>query len=335
MKLRAITWAALAAWTCASQIPAPKLPELPKGSEPGGVFKIDRYSKEEAAAPAKQEEPKEIVLENTGKPLKLPFTCPESDIAGFGMTCTEKDPCPVFLELAAVQPLGVKIFVTGNLHNGASTMYSVLVTTEDGGKTWREPYERIRSAGLDQIQFLDFETGWISGQVLLAMPRDPFFLLTTDGGKSWRKRPVFGESRVAAIEQFHFESKTQGSLIVDRTQGAETPRYEHHDSMTGGESWTVKEVSGRALRLKVARNTTGNADWRIESDGKTKSHRVEKKEGGNWNAVVRFESQVGECKPALAALPEPPPPPDPVVQAPPPSPGRRPSSGAPALKKKR
>ncbi|MBM3740077.1 MAG: hypothetical protein FJW39_30340 [Acidobacteria bacterium] len=329
MKRAAVTIALLA--SALAQGPSRPV-ETPK-PEPaaGSVFKIDRYPKDpEPAAAPKPEDVKPNVLTYEGKPLKLPFECTEADIAGFGMTCTEQDPCPVFLELASLQPLGQRIFATGNLHNGSSTMFSILLASDDAGKTWREGFERVRSGGLDQIQFFDFESGWISGQILLAMPRDPFFLITTDGGKNWRKRAVFSETRVAAIEQFSFDTKTQGNLIIDRTQGAETPRYEHHESMTGGESWTVREVSGRALRLKSVK-PSANADWRLDADAKLKAHRIQKKEGAKWSTVVMFNVSVGECRPAPSVLSEPPPPPEPKVQTPP-APVRRPT-GRPSLKK--
>jgi hypothetical protein len=73
----------------------------------------------------------------------------------------------------------------------------------------------MRSSGLDQIQFFDFENGWISGANLQSAPRDPFLLITTDGGKSWRPRPIFEESRVASIERFWFESRKLGTLLID------------------------------------------------------------------------------------------------------------------------
>ena len=56
---------------------------------------------------------------------------------------------------------------------------------------WTEPQARIPSSGLDQIQFIDFQNGWISGANLQSAPRDPFFCITTDGGKTWRQRDHF------------------------------------------------------------------------------------------------------------------------------------------------
>ena len=154
-------------------------------------------------------------IANTGKPMRVPFECTEADIAATGLSCTEDEPCPVYLELANIQAVGNKIFLIGNLHTPTTTVFSILLASEDAGATWTEPQPRIRSTGLDQIQFFDFQNGWISGANLLGAPRDPFFLITTDGGKTWRDRPVFEESRLASIERFRFESPQNGVMLVD------------------------------------------------------------------------------------------------------------------------
>src|SRR5437763_1187757 len=180
------------------------------------------------------------VLENNGKPLLLPFHCSEEDIQLSGLTCSEEDPCPIYLELSAVESVGNRIFAVGNLHSPAVTIFSALIASDDAGHTWREAHERIRSAGLDRIQFLDGEIGWIAGERLSPLPQDPFLLLTSDGGKTWRQRSIFdeaAENRLGTIQQFFFAAKDSGSLIIDRGQGAEGDRYELYESPDGGESW--------------------------------------------------------------------------------------------------
>src|SRR5207244_658934 len=111
------------------------------------------------------------------------------------LSCSESEPCPVFLELADFEQVGARIFLTGNLHTATTTIESILLASEDDGKTWTEAAPRIAMAGLDRIQFIDFETGWISGQIQQTQPRDPFFLISHDGGKIWRKQPVWGDAR--------------------------------------------------------------------------------------------------------------------------------------------
>jgi photosystem II stability/assembly factor-like uncharacterized protein len=250
-----------------------------------------------AAAPPPQPTPPPV-LENTGRPMRLPFSCTDEDIQSAGLTCTEEDPCPVYLELTTVDAVGTRIFLAGNLHSASVTLFSTLLASEDGGHTWREPFERVRSAGLDRIQFHDQETGWAAGEVLSPLPQDPFLLLTTDAGKTWRQRAIFGENaenRLGSIQQFVFTDKTSGSLIIDRGQGSETDRYEMYESPDGGESWTVKETSSKPLRLR--RPPPVVSDWRVRVDAPSQAFHVEHRQGERWGAVASFQVKLAACKP--------------------------------------
>jgi len=279
------------------------------------------------------EAPPPTALENTGKPMRLPFQCTEEDLRSFGLTCPPQHPCPVYLELSGLEPVGNKIFVSGNIHTEAATLASALLVGSDSGKTWAEPHERIRAAGLDQIQFLDFEAGWVAGLFLYAVPRDPFLLLTTDGGKSWRLRPVTAEGRVGTIEAFWFDSRSRGTVLMDRTQAGETSsRYEMYETETGGESWMIREVSDRPIRSAQKRIRPPNPDWRLHADRATQSYRIEKRLGERWQPVAAFLIQIGECRaPEIAVPPAPVEPqvPTPAPVAPAPKAPRQP----PSLKK--
>lgn len=284
-----------------------------------------------AEAP-KPEAPARPVYAFAGKPLNVDFKCTEDDIMAFGLTCTEDEPCEVYLELTALESVGGKVFATGNLHTRDVTMWSMLLASEDGGKTWTEAHERMRSTGLEHIQFIDFEMGWIGGQQLLAVPRDPFFLITDDGGKSWRRKPLYSETRVGAIEQFVFESRTNGQLLIDRTQtGDSGGRHEFYETNSGGDSWSLRQVSPNPIKLRRPR--TPNPDWRIRADARTKSFVIEKRAAAGWQTLSSFLVKAGECKPAELKFTDPPPEPEPAptqaAPAPPTGP-RRP----PTLKKK-
>jgi photosystem II stability/assembly factor-like uncharacterized protein len=256
-----------------------------------------------AAAWAQEQPPVNLaspVLENSGKPMVLPFRCTEDDVQWAGMTCSADEPCPVYLELAAVEsgvPSGSgRIFAAGNIHSSAVTLYSVLLASEDAGHTWREAYERIRGASLDHIQFFDAELGWISGQALSPLPQDPFLLLTSDGGKKWRQRVIFSESRVGSIQQFHFGAKDSGSLIVDRGPGAEGGRYELYESPDAGETWTIRETSDRPFQLKPS-PVAPTSEWRARADGPTQSFHLERRQGELWVPVAAFAVKLGACQP--------------------------------------
>lgn len=261
-----------------------------------------------AAAPAeaKPEAPAKPVYRNEGKPILLPFTCGEEDINNFGLTCTPDEPCEAYLELSAIDNFNGKLYATGNIHTSSTTLWSVLLLSEDEGKTWSEAFERMRSTALEHMQFLDLDYGWISGQTLVSLPKDPFLLATTDGGKIWRKKPVSGESRVGAIENFVMESRTTGQLLVDRTQtGNSGGRHEYFETNTGGDTWGLRQVSPKPIVLKKARPVSNLL--RIQADARTKSFRLEKREAQRWTPLASFLVKVGECK-SSDELREPPPP---------------------------
>src|SRR4051794_26928848 len=189
-------------------------------------------------------------IENKGKPMVVPFKCTEEDVRIAGLTCSENDPCPVYLELSAIESTGLRIFTAGNIHTNNSTLFSILLGTEDNGLTWREFHERVRGAALDHLQFADVETGWTSGLSFSPLPQDPFLLMTTDGGKTWRRHDIFSEPRLGAIQQYFFEDKKSGSLVIDLGPGSADDRYELHESNDGGETWNIRETSVKPIRLK-------------------------------------------------------------------------------------
>src|SRR6185437_835790 len=147
-------------------------------------------------------------------PVHIDFQCTNDDIDYFGLPGTEEAPCPVYLELSSFASSGVKLFLAGDFHTPDVTLASILLMSPDEGKTWTEPYKRIRSASLGDILFVNLEKGWVSGETVQSLPRDPFFLITVDGGNTWQQQPVFDEDRVGSITQFWFDSPNSGSLVV-------------------------------------------------------------------------------------------------------------------------
>jgi hypothetical protein len=239
--------------------------------------------------------------ENTGTPLRISANCSSEWVQAAGLNCTAEMPCPIYLELSDLELVGNRMLLTGNLHTGSATLESILLGSDDFGRTWTEAHARISAGVLDSIQFYDFEIGWISGHLLQdRLSRDAFFLLTNDGGKTWRKRTLFGESRIGAIEEFWFDSRAHGLMSFDRVRGAENGlRHEQYESSTGGESWSIRQVDSYPIPLK--RPPRVEEDWRIRAD--TKTHRLERRQDGKWLPVASFLITAGECKPGEAAAP--------------------------------
>jgi hypothetical protein len=237
-----------------------------------------------------------------------PPVCGDAEIAEFGLECNIRDACNIFLELAGVEEAGGRIFLSGNFHTGAATLWSLLLMSEDEGRTWTEPHPRLRGIALDDIQFVDAETGWVSGHVVGALPRDPFLLKTADGGKTWRRVPVLEESSYGAIDAFRFESRTQGVLFLQR-RGEPRQRYQRWETMTGGDTWMLREAGPKPFPPLKPRPT----GWRIRTDVRARQYLIERDTGKGYAAVARFPVRFGECRPD----PEPAEPP-PSPEAPPP-----------------
>lgn len=252
------------------------------------------------AAQEPAQEPASPLLVNTGKPMAVPFACAEEVLRAFGLTCPASQPCPVYLDLSGVEAAGDRIFAAGNLHTESATLESVLLASADGGKTWREAHERIRGAALDNIRFIDFENGWVSGQHLRGFARDAFFLISNDGGRTWRARPVAGESQAGAIERFDFDSKAHGIAWVDRAPAfAGAERWEQWETTTGGDSWARVRVAA-APPETAARP----AAWRVSADARSGSFKIERRDAGRWQPVAAFLIRAGECRePDLAPPP--------------------------------
>jgi hypothetical protein len=223
-------------------------------------------------------------------PVHVDYTCPPEDIESFGLSCSEDRPCPIFFEVSSVDSYGSHIFVAGDIHTATTTLYGVLLSTDDGGASWEESIARQRSTAFEQFQFIDAH-GWLSGQRLEPLPKDPFFMLTTDGGKSWHQRPLFEESRFGSIAQFWFDSPLSGELIFDDSVGKIIDQ-QLFSSMTGGENWELKQTSTKALRLKTTR-TTG---WSVTTTAGSPTYLIERTTNGRKETVARFLIHIGDCK---------------------------------------
>lgn len=246
-------------------------------------------------------------LRFTGQPIRVPYACSVDDILAAGLSCTKEEPCPVYLELAAVTPNGRKLTVTGNLHTESATLYSVLLQSDDGGETWKEPAKRIRAASLEQLEFYDFQNGWAAGEILYPLPHDPFFFVTSDGGQSWHQTTVGEEGSPGALQRFWFDSERHGELVIDHGKSTGNDRYSQYESENGGESWNIRATSSNLPVIRKAPLELEHPDWRIRSTKDGAAFQVEKRSGDNWTIAAAFLVHVSDCKPPEVELKEPPP----------------------------
>ena len=224
-------------------------------------------------------------------PVHVEYTCPAEDIESFGLTCSEEQPCPIFFEVSAVESFGSHVFVAGDIHTATTTLYGVLMSTDDGGASWNESIARLRSTAFEQFQILG-DHGWLSGQRLEPLPKDPFLMITADGGRNWRQRALFDDGRFGAIADFWFDSAQAGELIFDDSVGKATAQ-ELYGTQTGGDSWEIKQTSTKALHLKPH---TKDAAWTVTAPAGSKTYLIEHNVNGAKLAFARFLIHIGDCK---------------------------------------
>jgi hypothetical protein len=256
-------------------------------------------------------------LINAGEPMRVAYSCAEEDLQWAGMSCSDAQPCAIYLELNSVVSSGKKIVAVGDLHSSSATIGSVLLQSDDSGTTWREPAARIRGSALDQLQFFTPQSGWAAGETLYPLPRDPFFLVTTDGGVSWRQRPVGEEDLAGAVQRFWFDSEQHGEVIVDAGKAAADGRYLSYESETGGENWSLHGKSEQLPKLRRAPPLAEDPGWRTSASKDGKALQIEHRSGGEWTPVASFLIEVANCRIHPGELKEPQPP---AEEAPAPAP---------------
>jgi photosystem II stability/assembly factor-like uncharacterized protein len=136
------------------------------------------------------------------------------------------------------------------------------------------------------------------GHSSLALPRDPFVLITSDAGRSWRKVELYAESRVGIVEDFAFQSTKKGWLLVDNRGSGEAGRFELFETQNSGSTWDLREIATRIPKTATPGQRTPTATARVRPDAKKGLLRVELRENNAWKEISAFKLKLEDCKPA-------------------------------------
>jgi photosystem II stability/assembly factor-like uncharacterized protein len=233
------------------------------------------------------------VLSNHGEPMHLAYACPEEDLLAAGLSCTPSEPCTVYVELSAIAATGARLLASGDLHASSGTLASVLLLSDDSGATWREPAPRLRGSAVDQLE-LNGQNAWAAGETQYPLPRDPFLLLTTDGGTSWRRQAIGEEDNPGAVQRFWFDSPRHGEAVIDAGKAAEGGRYRAYESENGGETWNLTGASDKPAKLKHAPPDDA-PEWRVATSKDGKAVEIEHRFNGEWIRAASFAIEIAEC----------------------------------------
>ena len=214
----------------------------------------------------------------------------------YGMSCTEDEPCAVYLELTAVESAGSKLFVSQAICTPArTTLWSILLTSEDNGQSWKRTIQQVawRGTRTDTVPRLSPPASSPDTRPA-RLPKDPFFLRTSDGGKTWSRLPLFEDGAVGLIEQFRFESATRGTVAVDRGRpgvGRYVQRWRRKTAQNPGPSGNLAADAPASGPPAIPRR------WFESSpNANPKSFRIERRESGAWRTAAAFFVAAGACQ---------------------------------------
>ncbi len=224
-----------------------------------------------------------------------------------GHVLQSTDPCPVYLELSAVAANGPKDPCGGESaqHFRDAQLPSCCRATipERHGKNRPPGSGETRSSSCSSD---DSEHAWAAGETQYPLPRDPFVLLTTDGGASWRgashRRRRQRRFRTAFVVRFG------GAWRIDRRCGQDVNErpVSFFESETGGDSWALRSTADRAPALRRAPATAEDPNWRIRTAKDGNAYQIENRAGDSWCAGgVIPDRRSANCKidPAQPAEP--------------------------------
>jgi len=253
------------------------------------LFLISVAAFQQPAAPPAAPAPPALVWDQR-RPLRVPLSCRAAHLEAAAIHCSSDEPCRLFLELAAVEALGPKILVLGNIHTSSATLSSLALLSEDAGASWREPLARIPAAGFESALLLNDQQGWIGVQPLAQFPHDPYLLATVNGGQSWDAQHLWSEEgRHALLQQFHFDSPQRGFALIDRSSAG----FELYETLTGGTTWMLRQTNPKPIATKWLRRTS---EWRLREDAKLQTYELERRVGDAWRRMANFRTDLGVCK---------------------------------------
>lgn len=143
------------------------------------------------------------------------------------------------------------------------------LTTQDGGRTWRETELPIRGSAV-ALSRPTPRDGWIAA----SLPGSGVALLAThDSGATWRPLPSPAISRDAFALQLFFRSPTQGWLLAGEEPGAGLQVKALFGTTDGGQTWTrlawtgSPDPGGPSDHGLPSYGYVGPIDFSSESDG--------------------------------------------------------------------
>jgi hypothetical protein len=198
------------------------------------------------------------------------------------------------------------VFLLGSLQTPAVTIRSLLLRSEDGGRSWKEVMEPVTGSAVIRLSFLSKQTGWALLGGTSEGPGQLYLYKTRDSGNSW--------SKVSRIPKRHFDGWPESFGFVDERNGrmeilydgnAPTDGFAVMSTSDGGITWQeTRSLSLDEYREQYEKDSEepstdyvtarDGSQWKLqEQSRKQVSVLRRRRSGGEWNIVSTLPSHFG------------------------------------------
>jgi len=174
-------------------------------------------------------------------------------------------------------------FLLGSLKTPAVSIRSLLLRSEDGGRSWMEVMEPVTGSDVIRLFFLSKQTGWALLGETSEGPGQLYIYKTKDSGKSWKK--------VSRIPKRHYTGWPKGFGFIDERNGrmemlydgaAPTDGFAVMSTSDGGITWQET----RSLSLDEYRD-----NYEEESEEPSTDY-VTARDGSQWKLQEQPNRQI-------------------------------------------
>ncbi|MCG8650561.1 MAG: glycoside hydrolase [Pirellulales bacterium] len=266
----------------------------------GAQFQIKRYPELPQPKVEEEKEPEEAPIPTyAGADIRLPVNCQIEKLEYAGLLCSSERPCNLSLDMTALAASGDFVVLAGEIYSTEATFESVVISSSDGGETWKEAAERVAAAGIEAIEIVEEVHAWAAGQQGdTATVEKPFTLYTDDAGESWslRKLGTLDEPVRGVVVDLRLDSPKHGYMVLENL-AATGDRFQLRETFNGGRSWSVRQITAERPKIPGGRFLRPPEKlWRIreESDRWLIERRNEAEPDG-WTAAAGFLLELDPC----------------------------------------
>ena len=167
----------------------------------------------------------------------------------------------------------------GSLGNGAATLGSLMLRSEDGGRNWTEVMSPVRGSGIWEVVYTKSGLLWALVVWQTESPAEVRLYKSEDKGKTWR--------RVSKLRKRYYDGVPENLRFADDKHGLIEMYYGDNAGPEHAGVWTMETKDGGRSWHETGRMTLAEYEERQkkQEEGKDSSDVVRGRDGSEWSLV--------------------------------------------------